>query len=131
MSENKDTRLTILVVDDYEEIRFLLRKVLEISGYRVVEATNGQEAVERAQHEHPDLILMDLCMPQRSGISAVYSIRKRPELRNVPIVAVTAYATADLHLDALKAGCIEYVTKPIDLDQLKNLLGNLLPKAQV
>ena len=128
MDENKDTRLTILVVDDYDETRFMLRKALEMSGYHVVEAANGFDAVETAQHEHPDLILMDLCLPLRSGVSAVYGIRKYPELREVPIVAVTAYTEADLHLDALKAGCREYVSKPIDLKHLNDLLKRLLRK---
>lgn len=126
MSKNEDNRLTILVVDDYEEIRFLMRKVLETRGYRVVEATDGQEAVEAAHNERPDLILMDLCLPLRSGVSAVYRIRKHRELRDVPIVAVTAYASADLHLDAIEAGCVESITKPIDLDHLGELLGRLL-----
>ena len=126
MKRDEATRQTILVVDDYEEIRILMRKVLETSGYRVVEAADGQEAVEAARTELPDLILMDLCMPQRSGVSAVYRIRKHEELHDVPIIAVTAYASADLHLEALKAGCVEYITKPIDLDYLTNLLGRLL-----
>jgi CheY-like chemotaxis protein len=122
MKKNEDRRLTIMVVDDYDEIRLLMRKVLETSGYRVVEAKDGEEAVETARNERPDLILMDLCLPFRSGVSAVYHIRKQSGLRDVPIVAVTAYASADLHLDAIKAGCVEYLTKPIDLDRLKEVL---------
>ena len=131
MNRSEATPQTILVVDDYEEIRLLMRKVLELRGYRVVEAANGQEAVETARSELPDLILMDLCMPLRSGVSAVYRIRKLQQLRDVPIVAVTAYASADLHLDALKAGCVEYVTKPIDIEHLTKLLDRLLASPTV
>ena len=126
MNRNESSIQTILVVDDNEEIRLLMTKVLELRGYRVVEAEDGQEAVETARKEFPDLILMDLCMPLRSGVSAIYRIRKFPQLQHVPIVAVTAYASADLHLEALKAGCVEYVTKPIDIEHLTSLLGRLL-----
>ena len=122
MKKNEDRRRTIMVVDDYDEIRLLMRKVLETSGYRVVEAADGEEAVETARNERPDLILMDLCLPFRSGVSAVYHIHKQSGLHDVPIVAVTAYASADLHLDAIKAGCVAYLTKPIDLDRLKEVL---------
>ena len=131
MNRNESSGQTILVVDDNEEIRLLMRKVLELRGYRVVEAEDGQEAVETARKEFPDLILMDLCMPLRSGVSAIYRIRKFPQLQHVPIVAVTAYASADLHLEALKAGCVEYVTKPIDIEHLTSLLDRLLESPTV
>ncbi len=97
-----------------------------MSGYRVVEAVNGQEAVDIAQQEEPDLILMDLSLPLLDGLSATRRIREQVALRKVPIVAVSAHDTADFHAEALAAGCNEYVTKPIDFDQLENLLNRLL-----
>lgn len=117
---------TILVVDDFQDMRYMLRRWLEARGYKVVEAIDGNTAIETARLERPDLILMDIDLPERSGISATYKIHKDPELSGVPIVAITAYGTVDLHEDALKAGCIECLTKPVDTDELERLLANLL-----
>src|SRR5215211_3907785 len=119
---------TVLVVEDFEDNRFMMRRLLEMSGYRVVEAVNGQEAVERAVAERPDLILMDLSLPYLDGLAATRRIRQQDGLGKVPIVAVSAHDTADFHADALAAGCNEYVTKPIDFDQLESLLKKLLEK---
>ena len=119
---------TVLVVEDFEDNRFMMRRLLEMSGYRVLEAINGEEAVEMAERERPGLILMDLSLPLLDGLAATRRIRQHEELREVPIVAVSAHDTADFHADALAAGCNDYVTKPIDFDQLEALLGRLLPK---
>jgi CheY-like chemotaxis protein len=121
---------TVMVVEDFEDNRFMMRRLLEMSGYRVLEAVNGEEAVEIARRERPGLILMDLSLPQLDGLAATRRIRQHPELRDVPIVAVSAHDTADFHADALAAGCNDYVTKPIDFDQLEALLSRLLPKKQ-
>lgn len=125
---NGDAPPTILVVEDFEDNRFMMRRLLEMSGYRVIEAINGEEAIELACREVPGLILMDLSLPQLDGLAATRRIRQHPQLRNVPIVAVSAHDTADFHADALAAGCNDYVTKPIDFDQLEALLARLLPK---
>lgn len=119
---------TIMVVEDFEDNRFMMRRLLEMSGYRVLEAINGEEAVELAHSERPQLILMDLSLPQLDGLAATRRIRQHADLRDVPIVAVSAHDTADFHADALAAGCNDYVTKPIDFDQLEALLKRLLPK---
>jgi CheY-like chemotaxis protein len=119
---------TVLVVEDFEDNRFMMRRLLEMSGYHVLEAINGEEAVEMAERELPGLILMDLSLPLLDGLAATRRIRQHEALRNVPIVAVSAHDTADFHADALAAGCNDYVTKPIDFDQLEALLGRLLPK---
>jgi two-component system cell cycle response regulator DivK len=119
---------TVLVVEDFEDNRFMMRRLLEMSGYRVLEAINGEEAVEIAERERPGLILMDLSLPLLDGLAATRRIRQHEALRDVPIVAVSAHDTADFHADALAAGCNDYVTKPIDFDQLETLLGRLLPK---
>jgi CheY-like chemotaxis protein len=125
---NGHERPTVMVVEDFEDNRFMMRRLLEMSGYRVLEAINGEEAVELARREHPSLILMDLSLPLLDGLAATRRIRQLKELRNVPIVAVSAHDTADFHADALAAGCNDYVTKPIDFDQLEALLSRLLPK---
>lgn len=105
----------------------MMRQLLEMSGYRVFEATNGAQAIKLARLEVPDLILMDLSLPQVDGLSATRQIRTVPYLRNVPIVAVSAHDTADFHAEALAAGCNEYVTKPIDFGQLELVIKELLP----
>ena len=119
----------VMVVEDFEDNRFMMRRLLEMSGYRVLEAINGEEAVELAHRERPQLILMDLSLPQLDGLAATRRIRQHADLREVPIVAVSAHDTADFHADALAAGCNDYVTKPIDFDQLEALLSRLLPKS--
>ncbi len=121
---------TVMVVEDFEDNRFMMRRLLEMSGYRVLEAVNGEEAVELAYRERPHLILMDLSLPQLDGLAATRRIRQYPDMKDVPIVAVSAHDTADFHADALAAGCNDYVTKPIDFDQLEALLSRLLPKKQ-
>ena len=125
MVDKADGLLTVMVVEDFEDNRFMMRRLLEMSGYRVVEAINGQEAVDKAQRELPDLILMDLSLPLLDGLAATRRIREQEELKKVPIVAVSAHDTADFHAEALAAGCNEYVTKPIDFDQLESLLSRL------
>ena len=128
MVEEEKAVKTVLVVEDFEDNRFMMRRLLEMSGYRVIEAVNGQEAVDKAYSERPDLILMDLSLPHLDGLAATRRIRAYDGLGKVPIVAVSAHDTADFHADALAAGCNEYVTKPIDFDQLERLLSRLVPQ---
>jgi CheY-like chemotaxis protein len=126
MSNNRQR--IVMVVEDFEDNRFMMRRLLEMSGYRVVEAVNGEQAVEVARRERPHLILMDLSLPILDGLAATRRIRQHEELRRVPIIAVSAHDTSDFHADALAAGCNDYVTKPIDFEQLENLLSRLLPE---
>ncbi len=117
----------ILLVEDSEDNRFMMKRLLEMSGYEVLEADNGELAVNMAQVMRPDLILMDLSLPRVDGLAATRRIRKLPALKDVPIVVVSAHDTADFHADALASGCNEYVTKPIDFGQLEVLLKRLAP----
>jgi len=128
MEAAEATRPTVLVVEDFEDNRFMMRRLLEMSGYRVVEAVNGNQAVEMAESESPDIILMDLSLPMLDGLAATRRIRERNGAGRTPIVAVSAHDSADFHAEALAAGCNEYVTKPIDFDQLVQLLDRLLKK---
>ena len=118
---------TILVVEDIDETRLMMRLVLELSGYCVLEAVDGQEAIEVARRERPDLIIMDIGLPVVDGLTATRLIREEAGSAEVPIVAVTARGTAECRVKALAAGCDEYVTKPINFDQLGTLLKRLLP----
>ena len=115
-----------MVVEDYEDTRLLLRKILEDLGYNVLEASNGQEAVDIASHERPDLILMDLDLPILDGIQATQRIRQHANLESVPIVAVTAYPMSYTHVKAFAKGCNEYMAKPIDMTELANLVNRYL-----
>lgn len=119
--------LTIMVVEDYDDTRALLRKGLEGLGYNVVEASNGQEAVDIADRTRPDLILMDLDLPILDGIAATQCIRQKPELESVPIVAVTAYPMSYSHVKAFAKGCDEYMRKPIDMTELERIVARYLP----
>ena len=117
---------TVLLVEDTEDNRQMMRRLLEMSGFRVVEATNGKEAVEVASQVQPQIILMDLSLPIIDGLAATREIRNRPELNAVPIVAVSAHDTADFHSEALDAGCDAYVTKPINYTELEDLVNRLI-----
>jgi CheY-like chemotaxis protein len=121
---------TIMVVDDYEDLRQLTHLALETLGYRVVEATNGEEAVELAQAELPDLIIMDLSMPHLDGFAAIHRIRRLLGLRDVPVIAFSAYSAKDVREDALAAGCCEYITKPVNLDILKAAVERCIGAAE-
>ena len=127
---DEQSKQTVMVVEDFEDNRFMMRRLLEMSGYRVVEATNGEEAIEVALRELPEIILMDLSLPRVDGLAATRRMRQHSELRSIPIVAVSAHDTTDFHAEALAAGCNDYVTKPIDFDQLDALLKGLLPAAR-
>ncbi len=115
---NRSTH-TIMVVEDYDDTRYILKRILEEEGYHVLEAVNGQEAVEIAQKEHPDLILMDLDLPILDGIEATQCLRQQSETKAVPIVAITAYPMSYTRVKAFAKGCNEYLSKPIDFDELK------------
>jgi CheY-like chemotaxis protein len=117
---------TILLVEDYQETREMLRTWLERRGYRLVEAGDGQEAVELAVLARPDLILMDLRLPELNGIAATRRLRQHPELKDVPVVVLSALDPAMFREAAFRVGCIDYLTKPIDMDKLENVLLRLL-----
>jgi CheY-like chemotaxis protein len=119
---------TLLLVEDTEDNRFMMRRLLEMSGYRVVEALNGEEAVRVAKAENPQLILMDLSLPVIDGLAATRLIRKLPGFGATPIVAVSAHDTSDFQAEAIHAGCNRYITKPIDFGELEDLIKELLGK---
>lgn len=117
---------TILVVDDYPDNRTLLSAWLRAKGYKVVEANDGREGVLQANRSNPDLILMDLAMPELDGVEATRQIRQRNVFARTPIFAISAYATHDVKDDALAAGCNEVFTKPLDLESLLGKIHSAL-----
>ncbi|MDX6383051.1 MAG: two-component system, cell cycle response regulator DivK [Blastocatellia bacterium] len=116
-----------LLVEDFEDSRFMMRRLLELAGYAVVEASDGEQAVALAVKEKPALILMDLSLPKLDGLAATRQIRKCEALGDTPIVAISAHDSPETRTEALDAGCNEYVTKPIDFDQLGALVKRFLP----
>jgi len=124
MEKDREAGSTIMLVEDDEINRAMLRQLLQKSGYRVVEAGNGPDALEVASREHPLLILMDLDLPGLDGIGATRRIREQAELREIPIVMTTAFDTPAIREAAYDAGCNEFLVKPLDSTKLKELIGS-------
>lgn len=117
---------TILVVDDFDDTRLMMRLWLERRGYRVIEAADGLEALEVARREAPDLVIMDIEMPEMDGLAATRRIRQEEHLRDVPVVAVSAYGEEHWRDRAIEAGCNEYVSTPFEPTKLSELIQSLL-----
>ena len=127
MSENsappgpeEEARAIILIAEDHEDSREALRTLLDAFGYRVELATNGREAVEVALSRQPDLVLMDVMMPEVDGFQATQTLRSARGFRQVPILALTAMEGARERV--LEAGCNDYIAKPIDV---RSFLGKV------
>jgi len=116
----------ILVVDDQEDLRGVLRDLLTGSGYTIIEATNGAAGVAKAKSDRPDLILMDIQMPVIDGYEATRRIKVDPDLNPIPIVAVSSFAMKGDEEKARAAGCDHYVTKPYSPMQLLRLIRGFL-----
>ncbi len=121
-----ESRRTILIVDDFDDTRLLLRTWLQRKGFRVVEAQDGNHAVAAAESDRPDLIIMDVEMPELDGLAATRKIRQLTNFAAVPIVAVSAYGADQYRAHALAAGCTEYVSTPFEPDELERLIRALL-----
>jgi CheY-like chemotaxis protein len=117
----------VLIVDDSDDIREMVKFVLESRGYRVSEAVNGQEALKIAQKECPHLILMDLNMPVLDGFGAARGIREITRMCDVPIVAISAHNTIDHRAKASAVGFNDYLTKPINFVQMIDLIRRFIP----
>jgi len=134
MDHNVSTRRgegspTILLVEDFDDTRLMMKMWLMKNGYRVLEAETGEEGVEIAQKEQPDLIIMDMMMPGMNGLDATQLIRQDRALRRTPIVAVSAYGVDEYRRLALDAGCNEYVSTPFEPQTLADLIKSLLARA--
>jgi len=116
----------ILVVEDQEDNRTILRDLLGMAGYELIEATDGEEGVKLAQQEKPDLILMDIQLPVIDGYEATRRIKGHADLKSTPIIAVTSYALSGDEAKARAAGCDGYVTKPFSPRQLLAKVRELL-----
>jgi len=117
----------ILVIEDHEENRRLLRDLLTSFGYELIEALTGEEGLTAAETQRPDLILMDIQLPGIDGYETTRRIKANPTLCHIPVIAVTSYALSGDDVKALEAGCDAYVTKPFDpaelLEKIRGYLG--------
>jgi len=118
----------ILYIEDNPENRLLVRRILEAEGYNVVEAVDGPSGLEAARASPPDLILLDINLPEMDGYELVRRLRQIPGLANTPIIALTAYALKGDRERILAAGCDGYIQKPIDVDSLPVQVASFLKK---
>lgn len=128
MSSSADGRQTVMVVDDSPDVRELMALQLRLSGYDVLEASDGSEAVELARENCPSLIIMDLQMPVMDGVTATRAIRGIRELCGVVIVAFSAFG-GDYSQRAIEAGCDEYVNKTLGINKLASIVERHLKAA--
>lgn len=120
------SQFLILVVDDAVDNLAMISLALQQQGYQVVTAGNGEDAISVAEQTHPNLILMDINLPALDGLGATRRIRENEALRDVPVIAVTAFSTEGFQRAAYDAGISGYLTKPIDLDRMNQLIARLL-----
>jgi CheY-like chemotaxis protein len=116
---------TILLIDDSEIFRKGLSRILEEDGYVVLQAIDGMQGVEAAAQFKPDLIITDIEMPVMNGVEATRRIRRQLEL-SIPIIALSSHPAEEMKAHAMEVGCTEYLCKPFDLDQFRDLLAELL-----
>lgn len=124
--ELSDRRTSVLLVEDDPDTSQMLKFWLEANDYEVATAGSGPEAVDSALKGEYDAILLDLSLPVLDGIAALNLIRRHDELRDVPVVAITAYDAAYPRAEAIAAECAEYLIKPIDLDRLGRVLDRVI-----
>jgi DNA-binding response OmpR family regulator len=129
--ESGDNQLpTILIAEDSDDLRSMLRELLEANGYRILEAADGREAVSVAMTERPELVLMDLGMPDTDGLSAVNEIREHISAAETMILIVSAYDRLEYRTEAISAGCSGYITKPVDPAALLRTINLLLRQGE-
>jgi len=123
-------KVRILIVEDNEDNQELMRFLLERAGYDVMSVENGLEGVKAARREKPDIILMDLSLPELDGWSAARQIKADPELNNIPMIAVTAHTLPGDRRKALDAGFDSYISKPINIHMFDITVGKVLEQKQ-
>ena len=118
-------RKKILIVEDHRDTLELLAHILRYRGYEPLEANGGHEGIAKSLAEHPDLILMDLILPDLHGLDAAKQIKANPETAHIPIVAYTAWYQRDMEAKALEAGITDYLLKPVSMDVLVKVIERL------
>lgn len=117
----------VLLVEDAPFLRYAFGRLLRLQGFDVREAHDGQDALACLAEFQPQLVLTDLMMPVMSGLELISQLRARPDMANIPVVAITADATTQAEEQARRAGAADFITKPVDLPELLERLRNLMP----
>src|SRR5215468_7739537 len=119
----------ILIVEDDRLSMTLLSDFLNAHGYRVLKTSEGSEAINLARDERPDLILMDIRLPGINGFDVTRLLKQDNQIKAIPVLAVTAFATPEDETEALKSGCAAYITKPVNVDELLRAVESFLPSS--
>ena len=119
-------RKMILIVEDDQKILKLIRDILQVSGYETIEATNGKQGVDMAKDKKPNLILMDIQMPVMDGLEATKILKTDVQTKDIPIIALTAYAMEGDKDKVLGAGCDGYITKPLEAKSFRKTVAEYL-----
>jgi two-component system cell cycle response regulator DivK len=117
---------TILVIEDYCDTRELLSGMLRYKGFHVIEAEDGLEGLLKASANYPDLIILDLALPEMDGVEAARRIHEQPKLSHTPIFVISAFVTKEVEKDVRAAGCVEIFPKPFDVDELLAKINAML-----
>ena len=128
LGENALANPTILVIEDYQDTRQMISMLLRRKGYNVIEAADGVEGILKASWKHPDLILMDLALPEMDGVEATRRIHATPRLADIPIIVLSAYLNEAVERDVLNAGCVEMFPKPFDAESFLECIEVTLEK---
>ena len=130
-SETNLCKPTILIIEDYVDTRKMISMLLRRRGYNVIEAEDGVEGVLKACWKNPDLILMDLALPELDGVEATRTIHSMPRLSEIPIIVLSAYLNDDVEKDVRAAGCVELFPKPFDAESFLQCIELTLGKHQM
>jgi len=125
-SKKKTSRARVLVVDDEADIVSTVQYRLEFCEFEVITAANGKEGLEKAANEKPDLILLDISMPVMNGHKMLERLKNSPDLKDIPVIMVTAYSDAKDVAKAADLGIVDYITKPFDFTELMGKISNAL-----
>ncbi len=128
-ADKKDAQATILIVDDNQDCRELLVKLLSKKGYKTVEAVDGEDAIKTALSQSPDLILIGQSLPKLSGYEVTRKLKEMDAFKHIPIIALTAHAMRGEKEKAFAAGCDEYIAKPINVRTLPGVIESYLKKS--
>ena len=115
---SRTERKRILIVEDDRLCLIVLRQLLTAQGHEILQASEGRDAFARARNERPDLILMDIRLPDISGLAATRLLKNDDQTKNIPIIAVTAFVSSGYEIEALESGCDAYISKPVNIDKL-------------
>ncbi len=123
--------LLILLAEDDPGIQMAVQDYLQLSGYHVITAKNGEEALQKLKAYHPHLIVADIKMPRKDGYELIQEVRERPEFRLVPVIFLTQRGSTADRIQGYQAGCDVYLPKPFEMDELGAVIHNLLARSQL